>query len=79
MIGFEKNIEKLYSVMDKCEICPRKCGAARNNGQKGICRTANKIFVASCNTHAGEEPPMRPLSLSSSYLPSSISASFLFL
>ncbi|MDR3306157.1 MAG: radical SAM protein, partial [Endomicrobium sp.] len=42
----------------KCEICPRKCGAARNNGQKGICRTANKIFVASCNTHAGEEPPI---------------------
>jgi putative pyruvate formate lyase activating enzyme len=44
--------------MDKCELCPRKCKAARNSGQKGLCRSADKIFVASCNIHTGEEPPI---------------------
>jgi putative pyruvate formate lyase activating enzyme len=58
MIDFKKNIEKLYSKMDRCSICPRKCGADRNNGQKGLCETADKIFVASSGVHAGEEPPI---------------------
>lgn len=58
MIDFKKNIEKLYSKMDRCSICPRKCGADRNNGQKGLCETADKIFVASSNVHVGEEPPI---------------------
>ncbi|MDR2645419.1 MAG: radical SAM protein [Endomicrobium sp.] len=58
MIDFEGNIEKLYSVMDKCELCPRKCKVDRNKGQKGFCCTSHKIFIASCNTHTGEEPPI---------------------
>jgi putative pyruvate formate lyase activating enzyme len=58
MVDFERNIEKLYSFMDKCELCPRKCRVDRNNGQKGVCRSSNKIFVASCNIHTGEEPPI---------------------
>jgi putative pyruvate formate lyase activating enzyme len=58
MIDFKKNIEKLYSKMDRCSICPRKCGADRNNGQKGLCKTADKIFVASSSVHTGEEPPI---------------------
>ncbi|OEG70586.1 radical SAM protein [Candidatus Endomicrobiellum trichonymphae] len=58
MIDFKKNIEKLYSKMGKCSICPRKCGVNRNNGQKGLCETADKIFVASSSVHAGEEPPI---------------------
>ncbi|MCA6071144.1 MAG: radical SAM protein [Endomicrobium sp.] len=58
MINFEDNIEKLCSMLDKCIICPRKCGVNRNAGQKGLCRTADKIFVASSNIHTGEEPPI---------------------
>jgi putative pyruvate formate lyase activating enzyme len=58
MISVERNIEKLYSIMDKCELCPKKCKADRNNGQKGLCRASNKIFIASCNIHTGEEPPI---------------------
>jgi putative pyruvate formate lyase activating enzyme len=58
MIDFKKNIEKLYSKMDRCSVCPRKCGADRNNGQKGLCETAEKIFVASSSVHTGEEPPI---------------------
>lgn len=57
-MNFEEKIKELYSIMDKCEICPRKCGANRNAGQKGLCRTADKIFIASYNVHMGEEPPI---------------------
>lgn len=58
MVDFEGNIEKLYPFMDKCELCPRECKVDRNNDQKGLCRSSNKIFVASCNIHTGEEPPI---------------------
>jgi putative pyruvate formate lyase activating enzyme len=54
----KQNIEKLFSIMDKCFLCPRKCGAMRNAGQKGFCKTADKIFIASRNVHFGEEPPI---------------------
>lgn len=57
-MSVEQNIEKLYLMMDECEICPKKCKAKRNKGQKGLCRTADKIFIASANVHTGEEPPI---------------------
>ncbi|MCL2144324.1 MAG: radical SAM protein [Endomicrobia bacterium] len=57
-MNFEEKIEKLYSMMDSCTICPRKCGANRNKGEKGLCNTADKIFIASSNVHMGEEPPI---------------------
>lgn len=54
----EENIDKLYAMMDKCELCPRKCGVNRNAGQKGICAADNRILIASSNVHMGEEPPI---------------------
>ncbi|MCL2335694.1 MAG: radical SAM protein [Endomicrobia bacterium] len=57
-MSFEEKIEKLYRMMDSCTICPRKCKADRNKGQKGLCKTADKIFIASSNVHTGEEPPI---------------------
>jgi putative pyruvate formate lyase activating enzyme len=57
-MNFEKNIDALFKMMDKCGICPRKCGVNRNKGEKGFCRTDNRIFIASANLHFGEEPPI---------------------
>ncbi|MCL2390478.1 MAG: radical SAM protein [Endomicrobia bacterium] len=57
-MNVEQNIDKLYKMTEKCEICPRKCGVSRIKGQKGLCRTADKIFIASHNVHMGEEPPI---------------------
>ncbi|AKL97493.1 radical SAM protein [Endomicrobium proavitum] len=57
-MNFEKNIETLFSMQDACVICPKKCKAKRNAGQKGLCKTADKIFIASANVHTGEEPPI---------------------
>ncbi len=53
-----KNINKLYKLMEKCSVCPRNCGVNRLNGEVGFCKSANEIKVASINLHTGEEPPI---------------------
>lgn len=53
-----KNIKKLYKLMEKCSVCPRNCGVNRLNGEVGFCKSANEIKVASINLHTGEEPPI---------------------
>lgn len=40
----------------KCYLCPRKCGADRDNGQKGFCGVTNKIYIARAALHMWEEP-----------------------
>ncbi len=44
--------------MTCCQICPRRCGAYRLDGEKGDCQAGNAILVASWNLHHGEEPPL---------------------
>lgn len=53
-----KNIKKLYNLMQKCSLCPRKCGVNRLKGEIGACKTATEFKVASINLHYGEEPPI---------------------
>lgn len=52
------NIKKLYQLMEKCSLCPRKCGINRLKGEFGACRTGKEFKVASINLHYGEEPPV---------------------
>ena len=40
----------------KCYICPRECGADRENGQLGVCGVDNKIYIARADLHMWEEP-----------------------
>lgn len=49
------NIEKLVST--SCRLCPRNCKINRNI-KTGLCKTNNKIEIASFNLHFGEEPPI---------------------
>jgi putative pyruvate formate lyase activating enzyme len=58
MIDFKENIQKLYSLMENCKICPHECKAKRNKGQCGFCKSSDKVFIASQNIHFGEEPPI---------------------
>ncbi len=44
--------------MEKCSICPRKCGANRIKGQIGFCKAGLKPMVSSFHAHFGEEPPV---------------------
>jgi len=40
----------------ECYICPRNCGADRENGQLGFCGVSNKIYIARAALHFWEEP-----------------------
>jgi putative pyruvate formate lyase activating enzyme len=45
-------------LLEKCELCPRRCKAARLRGEKGYCGIANEIVIAHYGPHYGEEPPI---------------------
>ena len=42
--------------MAMCELCPRMCGADRENGERGICGANADVRVARVALHAFEEP-----------------------
>ncbi len=43
-------------MLEKCEICPRKCNVNRLRGDKGYCKCDDKIKIALVSTHNFEEP-----------------------
>lgn len=51
-----KRTQKIQKDMQKCMICPRKCGVNRNSGQLGICGQTDEIKVARAALHMWEEP-----------------------
>lgn len=54
----DRRIEKAYKLLSPCEVCPRKCGVNRLEGEKGFCRSGEEVIVSSYNAHFGEEPPL---------------------
>lgn len=40
----------------KCTLCPRKCGADRQNGELGYCQCGDNLIIARAAPHFGEEP-----------------------
>ena len=54
----DRRIEKAYKLLSPCEVCPRKCGVNRLEGEKGFCRSGEEVIVSSYNSHFGEEPPL---------------------
>ena len=55
----KKRAEKLWKIMDECQLCPRKCGARRSAGKSGFCRVpGTKLVVSSFQPHFGEERPL---------------------
>jgi putative pyruvate formate lyase activating enzyme len=51
-------IEKLYKILESCELCPRKCRVNRLEGEKGRCKSGEKLVVSSYFPHFGEEPEL---------------------
>jgi len=43
------------SLLQSCEICPRRCGANRLQDERGFCRVGRLAKVASYTAHFGEE------------------------
>jgi len=54
----EDRISKAYKLMERCRICPRKCGVNRLKGQAGFCKAGLSPMVSSFHAHFGEEPPI---------------------
>ena len=42
--------------LEKCEICPHRCGINRKKGNKGRCKCDDKIKIALVSIHNYEEP-----------------------
>ena len=43
---------------DACDLCPRRCGAARSSGARGVCGMTSELRVARSALHFWEEPPI---------------------
>ena len=46
----------MIEQLEKCEICPHKCGINRNNNQIGRCKSKDSVKIALYSTHDFEEP-----------------------
>jgi putative pyruvate formate lyase activating enzyme len=50
-----KRIDRLYGILESCELCPRKCRANRLEGEEGYCHAVAELRVSSYGPHFGEE------------------------
>ena len=54
-------IDFFRSGFSPCRLCPRACGALREEDRKGVCQAGRRVKIASHNLHFGEEPPISGL------------------
>jgi len=52
---WQKRIEKLFEILEKCKLCPRKCGVNRIKGEEGFCKLKFLPKVSAYHPHFGEE------------------------
>lgn len=46
----------MLEKLNKCTICPHKCGINRNIGKEGRCKSKDTIKIALYSVHNFEEP-----------------------
>ncbi len=46
------------ALLKHCELCPRRCGANRAVGERGVCGAADELRIARAALHFWEEPPI---------------------
>jgi putative pyruvate formate lyase activating enzyme len=54
----KRRIERLFKILESCEICPRKCHVNRLKGEKGYCQLGYLPMVSAYHPHFGEEAPL---------------------
>lgn len=47
-----------FDAYERCELCPRRCGARRLDGARGACGASGELRVARSALHFWEEPPI---------------------
>jgi putative pyruvate formate lyase activating enzyme len=50
-----ERIEQAYAIFEECELCPRRCGVNRKEGDRGFCRAPFIPMIYSAQPHFGEE------------------------
>jgi putative pyruvate formate lyase activating enzyme len=50
-----ERVDRLYKILESCELCPRKCKVNRLKGEKGYCRSGRELVISSFGPHFGEE------------------------
>ncbi len=55
---FPERIERAFSLLEECSVCPRKCSVDRTKGEKGFCRAGDLPEISSYGPHFGEERPL---------------------
>jgi len=53
-----QRVQKAYTMLSPCRVCPRVCGVDRLAGEVGYCRSGCLPVVSSFGPHFGEEPPL---------------------
>jgi len=53
-----ERVKQAYSIFERCQLCPRRCGVNRLKGEKGFCRAPARVVVYSAHPHFGEEVPI---------------------
>jgi len=55
----KKRAEKLWAIMESCQLCPRRCGVNRLKGMSGFCHAPGAtLVISSFHPHFGEERPL---------------------
>ncbi|MGH9369793.1 MAG: radical SAM protein [Thermoanaerobaculia bacterium] len=54
----EQRVERLYSMLSACTVCPRNCGNDRLAGVLASCASGADPVVSSFTPHFGEEPAL---------------------
>jgi putative pyruvate formate lyase activating enzyme len=55
----KKRADKLWAIMEGCELCPRSCGVNRHKGESGFCQApGTTLVISSSHPHFGEERPL---------------------
>jgi putative pyruvate formate lyase activating enzyme len=50
--------QRLWDMMQRCQLCPRMCGVDRLAGREGFCRASAQLEISSHHPHYGEEKPL---------------------
>lgn len=49
---------EVEELLRHCELCPRRCGANRAAGERGVCGALGEVRIARAALHFWEEPPI---------------------
>jgi putative pyruvate formate lyase activating enzyme len=47
--------EEMWSIMERCRLCPRICNENRLRGHEGFCNASSRLEISSYHPHFGEE------------------------